>query len=1072
MTFGISNSSSSSGKTNDVACAAEWNELEFIREWILSLSMEDLLQAMTFSTVLLDDVTTDELDLLKEMIRVQPPPPVPIHPRAIPRAYYQPATFQGLTDGRCEEIRRDKLRFTHPRWFQLFSRRSSFGSNSTKKHNKIPTNNKIKNCTSSTGFYNRNNHCSSYNHHDIIYKSFTSPWGEPLTVGCTLDQERADQILLRHTRISYNHTDNDHRHPYKCAVTCSFSTATDINNPAITSSRDLLQLLKVTSRGHFLSQPYISKSSQSSPSSSDPCYHFAPWFHPQQEWFSLPKYLTSRFEVAIRNSFLLLHNNAPTTINQRKLPTIATATKNTKQSSNNSNNSRSTTYKSNDQNKSSTTMALLEHAITTWPSDTLHSCLLKAMKLTLSQHLVLYSYDTLIRDTALFQLFNISSYKNRATLSSSSSLFSSASSRLVLFESLSTIPLIEFGTQRDQLRLLFLSQLCTTFLQTIETQLLVNHDVSAGNNMNGNNGQQPRSKSRRKKKKKQATKQHVTRDKKDKIMKSSTKEKSSVSSSSGDEECLLNCSYWSSPSNTQTRQTSFTSKGYTRSTILALTIIEDVMEHVFLHVDAEETKKNNKQFTTSQGNYLHSTHNLPGKDETYCTMNPNNLAAESMHRTATSLPPEVTLLPSSTNEVTASASTNGVVEEDFYLPSYLDPIYEPHDVAAKDWNNHSSRNNTIMGGVSLDLSGSFDGWKNLLKPSVVGRDHLHHHPKLFAEFLRQHDERPPIASSTAASVASSVSEPDVEDIPPQPPSHRNSNNNNNRKLDSDYYPTTEDETTTSWIPDHEMLLQNDKISNESCKATNYIGMEQQPADQSKQGDEYNMHSRELSENNEVHQALVGSSTEQSICASSSQHITSSHSPPLPPQQQPIKLSLADLGKLRISPKTIPLKKSWSRGNLNQSTVTAPVGSTFAEDYLRKELSNPLGPSPAKVKMVNTPPRTKINHHLGDCAVSESGMEGDRNMDWCNNNSINNERMTCHDSNNNNERSMTCDHHRQRVDHQLEDENILREELNAYRDLALTLGAEVSNYFINVLLRFFKRSRFVSILLYALIPFTL
>jgi hypothetical protein len=68
--------------------------------------------------------------------------------------------------------------------------------------------------------------------------------------------------------------------------------------------------------------------------------------------------------------------------------------------------------------------------------------------------------------------------------------------------------------------------------------------------------------------------------------------------------------------------------------------------------------------------------------------------------------------------------------------------------------------------------------------------HFHHHPKLFADFFRQNDDRPPIASSTAASVASSVSEPDVEDLPPHPPQPPSNSikNDDSERIDLNYYP--------------------------------------------------------------------------------------------------------------------------------------------------------------------------------------------------------------------------------------------------------------------------------------------
>ena len=244
---------------------------------------------------------------------------------------------------------------------------------------------------------------------------------------------------------------------------------------------------------------------------------------------------------------------------------------------------------------------------------------------------------------------------------------------------------------------------------------------------------------------------------------------------------------------------------------MALTIIDGIMEHVFLRLDTVETSNNNHNCVTNQGDYLHPSNNVIGIDDLLCEKNtsnksysppksnPCNLTEEFTNEISTGLLLNATLPLSLTHNQDAT-DTDVAREEDFYLPSYLDPIYEPQDMPTKDWNSNSSKSNAIMAGVSLDLSGSFDGWKNLLKPSVVGRDHFHHHPKLFADFFRQNDDRPPIASSTAASVASSVSEPDVEDLPPQPPSNSNKNNGSER-IDFDYYPTTEDDANNaSWIP--------------------------------------------------------------------------------------------------------------------------------------------------------------------------------------------------------------------------------------------------------------------------------
>ena len=74
---------------------AEEEELEALRQWVQSLSAEELCQAMNFSFYLDDGSSakngpssSHEFDLLREMIDVQCPPPVPVHPRCVTMGCY------------------------------------------------------------------------------------------------------------------------------------------------------------------------------------------------------------------------------------------------------------------------------------------------------------------------------------------------------------------------------------------------------------------------------------------------------------------------------------------------------------------------------------------------------------------------------------------------------------------------------------------------------------------------------------------------------------------------------------------------------------------------------------------------------------------------------------------------------------------------------------------------------------------------------------------------------------------------------------------------------------------------
>ena len=88
-----------------------------IKTWIQSLSFKELLDAMVFPIA----STSNEYDLLIEMLNNQSPPPTPIHPRAI--GYPKPASNKPVTDGRwTEEHRLLRARFEKPRLFQFIER--------------------------------------------------------------------------------------------------------------------------------------------------------------------------------------------------------------------------------------------------------------------------------------------------------------------------------------------------------------------------------------------------------------------------------------------------------------------------------------------------------------------------------------------------------------------------------------------------------------------------------------------------------------------------------------------------------------------------------------------------------------------------------------------------------------------------------------------------------------------------------------------------------------------------------------------------------------------------------------
>jgi hypothetical protein len=232
------------------------SELNDFSKWVHGLSHDDLLCAMEF------DIAEDEYALWKEMIQLQAPPPTPIHPGILG---YRAASVQGATDGRRnEEERVYKARFEKPRLFQLMETTT------------MPT------TLSKRAFRGQRRAIMPITRYNVIARRKITPWGQVLSIGCTQEQRDADDALLKGTRIHHNMNKGRER--------CMFCTTTG------SSKDDVLRMLFVASRGKFLSY------APSSSSSSTPSF-CASWLNAQMEWFSLPMFLASRFEVALWSSY-------------------------------------------------------------------------------------------------------------------------------------------------------------------------------------------------------------------------------------------------------------------------------------------------------------------------------------------------------------------------------------------------------------------------------------------------------------------------------------------------------------------------------------------------------------------------------------------------------------------------------------------------------------------------------------------------------------------------------------------------------------------------------------------------
>ena len=288
------------------------DELRGIREWIDSLPDDgmELLRSMEFD-ILCPNLTSGTSnsfessissagasttdpgsDVLLQLLELQAPPPTPIHPRAVS---YKSAScaLLGATDGRSEEDRVLRERFTRPRLFQLVERMSS-GSKQNGRGKKQQQQSL------------KQNSGSSGKRHDVIARKFITASGEVLSIGCTDRQKRTDEFFLSNTlvthyfhEISSGDDDAVQRMRRRCHLRLCENTFPTILGSDVRSRKErIVQIFKIVSRGRFLSI------APKKGSSLDDKFPFcAPWLDPSSHWFSLPMFLASRFETSLWKAF-------------------------------------------------------------------------------------------------------------------------------------------------------------------------------------------------------------------------------------------------------------------------------------------------------------------------------------------------------------------------------------------------------------------------------------------------------------------------------------------------------------------------------------------------------------------------------------------------------------------------------------------------------------------------------------------------------------------------------------------------------------------------------------------------
>ena len=265
------------------------DELDSMKKWLQSLSEEQLIEAMSFPFETNSSGKCHEYDLLVQMLYLQSTPPVPIHPRAMG---VKLASSKFANDGRNEIQRVMKNRRERPRLFQFIEREhndSSIDSSFASLPPEIAAIVRKESKTNSGGI--RKGAAKRERHFEVIARQFVTKWGDVLSVGPTNEMKDADELILMLTCIQsgcrlVGGNGKDQR-----KIWCTFC---DRERPRSENNvPSIRRILHVVSRGRaFTCAP-----------NNDKGTYFASWFDPTKEFFSLSSYLASRLEVALWTSF-------------------------------------------------------------------------------------------------------------------------------------------------------------------------------------------------------------------------------------------------------------------------------------------------------------------------------------------------------------------------------------------------------------------------------------------------------------------------------------------------------------------------------------------------------------------------------------------------------------------------------------------------------------------------------------------------------------------------------------------------------------------------------------------------
>ncbi|KAL7444102.1 hypothetical protein ACHAXH_009948 [Discostella pseudostelligera] len=114
--------------------------------------------------------------------------------------------------------------------------------------------------------------------------------GTCLGRGTTIDQQRADTSILHWTALIMDKSIDTGEDGL--SLRCTLCTGDISTKHERLKKKMILDTLRIVSRGKFLSLSGERKNQS-----------FAPWFDPTQQWFTLPMYLSSRFEASLWDAY-------------------------------------------------------------------------------------------------------------------------------------------------------------------------------------------------------------------------------------------------------------------------------------------------------------------------------------------------------------------------------------------------------------------------------------------------------------------------------------------------------------------------------------------------------------------------------------------------------------------------------------------------------------------------------------------------------------------------------------------------------------------------------------------------